>query len=131
MSLANPFPYDEVHLGRAGTLLVVAVLGASALGLVLSRLGFNPDLALVAAWLVNFGAAWYIAQAARALNRSALGYGLFSALGPFAAIVCWVRLHQLDSDRRMERLAELRTETPRRVVGADGIVHERKARRQR
>ena len=85
MSLANPFPYEEVHLGRAGTLLVVEVLGAAALGLALSRLGFSTDLAYVAAWLVNLGAAWYIAQAARALNRSALGYGLFSALAPAAA----------------------------------------------
>lgn len=131
MTLANPFPYEEVHLGRAGSLLMIEVLGAAALGLALSRLGFNTSLAFVAAWLVNLGVAWYIAQAARALGRSALGYGLISALAPAAAFACWIRLHQLESDRRMERMASLQSGKRRRVVDADGIVHEPKASRRR
>jgi hypothetical protein len=126
VSLANPFPYDEVHLGRAGSLLMVEVVGGFAVGMVLSRIGWNPDLAVVAMWLVNLVVAWFLAQAARALGRSALGYGLFSALAPFTAFYGWFKLTELAAEARLARRFEAGdAETPDRYVDADGIVHER------
>jgi small multidrug resistance pump len=126
VSLANPFPYDNVHLGRAGTLLIAELVGAVALSMVLSRIGLKPDLAVVAAWVVNLGAAWCLAQAARSLGRSALGYGLFSALAPITAIYSWIQLHQLDAIARLERENDAVVElAPDRYVDRDGIVHER------
>lgn len=126
MSLANPFPYDNVHLGRAGTLLVVELIGLVAMSMVLSWIGLGSDLAVVAVWLVNLGVAWFLAQAARSLGRSALGYGLFSALAPVTAIYSWFHLHQLDAIARLERGSTTDLEAaPDRYVDPDGIVHER------
>jgi small multidrug resistance pump len=126
VSLANPFPYDNVHLGRAGTLLVVELIGLVAMSMVLSWIGLESDLAVVAVWLVNLGVAWFLAQAARSLGRSALGYGLFSALAPVTAIYSWFHLHQLDAIARLERGSTTDLEAaPDRYVDPDGIVHER------
>jgi small multidrug resistance pump len=126
VSLVNPFPYDSVHLGRAGTLLIVELVGLVALSMVLSRIGLEPDLAVIAVWLVNLGVAWFLAQAARSLGRSALGYGLFSALAPITAIYSWFHLHQLDAMARLERGSNAELEAaPDRYIDPDGVVHER------
>ncbi len=126
MSLANPFPYDDVHLGRAGTLLVFEVLTAVVLGVALLQFGLKQELAVVAAWLVNLGAAWCLAQAARKLGRSAVGYGLFAALAPITAFYCWFHLNQLDAIARLERRSDADDEDePDSYVDPDGVVHER------
>ena len=60
-------------------------------------------LSMLAVWLVNFVTAWFLAQAARVLGKSKLLYGLFSALGPPAAVVSFFSLHNQDAMARLAR----------------------------
>jgi hypothetical protein len=89
----NLFANCEVNLGRAGWLLLLEVLGGAALGITLGQLALPVELAMLGAWGVNFVTAWYLSKAARALGKSALLYGLFSAIGPPASIASFALLH--------------------------------------
>lgn len=100
----NFFAHSEINLGRAGWLLLFEVFGAAVVGVVLSQFfGLPAEFAMIGAWLVNLAAAWYLAKAARALGNSALLYGLFSALGPPAAVASFAFLHSQDTSAQLVR----------------------------
>lgn len=90
-------------LTKAATVLVAEVFGGLALAILLERLGYTPEWALVPAWLVNVLAARYLAQAARGLGRNALVYGVLSALGPPLAIASFLRLYGASTMSRTDR----------------------------
>ena len=130
MSLADPFLFDDVHLGRAGSLLILELCVVVILGATLPQVGLDPDFAalaaLLAAMLVNFAAAWHLAQAARKLGRSALGFGVMAALAPIAALLVWSHLKQLALTAQIDRRLDPEDDDlPDRYIDPDGIVHER------
>ena len=84
---------------RAGWLLLLEIGGAVALGL-----GGAPEhLVFAVVWFANLVVAWNLALAAKALGKSSLGYGLFSALAPPAAIYCFFSLHGQDAAARFDQ----------------------------
>jgi hypothetical protein len=92
------FLLSESNLGKAGTLLVLEIFGAAALGVVLDQIGLNSAMALVAAWIANLFTAWYLFKAAQYQGRHALLYGLFAALLPATALLVFLRLYTHDRD---------------------------------
>lgn len=99
----NFFAFSEFNLGRAGWLLLLEFLGAGALSPLLLEFGLHGDLVPIGMWLVNFLTAWYLAKAAAAQGKSAILYGLFSALGPPAAVVSFFSLYNHDTLTRLDR----------------------------
>jgi hypothetical protein len=117
---------DDVHLRRAGALLVLELVMVLAWAVISTRFGFASHLALLLVMAVNLIAAACLARAARARGRSAWGYGLFSAVMPVAAFYAWMSLYQRDAVALRE--ASMRDAVPDRCVDADGVVHERSSR---
>ena len=91
------FQSSEANLARAGTLLILEIRGAVALGMILGEMGLNDNLALAAAWIANLFTARYLFKAAQYQGRRALLYGLFAALAPATAILAFFRLFNYDS----------------------------------
>lgn len=97
MHFSDALARSEISLGRAGWLLISEIVGSVVLAMVLDKFGLRGEIAMIGAWLVNFVTAWYLSKAARAQGKSALFYGLFSALGPPTAIASFMSLFRRDS----------------------------------
>jgi hypothetical protein len=74
------------HLQLAMVSLVVTIFGGAALGLVLGQLGYNPDLCMLAAWLINLNTARHLGRAAQLQGRSAWLHGVAAAIWPAIAM---------------------------------------------
>lgn len=74
-------------LNAALASLVITVLGAAALALVLAELGYNRDLYLVPAWLLNLNTARQLGRAAQAQHRNAWLHGIVAAIWPVTAML--------------------------------------------
>lgn len=98
----NFFAHSEFNLGRAGWLLLLEFLGAAALSLLLVEFGVRGEFVPIGMWLVNFLTAWHLAKAAAAQGKSVVLYGLFSALGPPAAVVSFFSLYNHDAFARLD-----------------------------
>ncbi|QSX74720.1 hypothetical protein HIV01_016360 [Lysobacter arenosi] len=96
----DPFSLAETNLRRAGWLLGLEILGGTGAVMGLSELGYPADLAIVAVWLLNVVAAWFIGKAAAAQGKSRWLYGL-PALAPPIAVWLFFKLHSEDALRRL------------------------------
>ena len=94
--MLNIFKLNEKNLGIAGSVLLLEIVGCVVLGVLLIQLQLPEAYALIVAWAVNLTVAWYLAKAARTLNKNVLVYGLLSALGPPVAIANFVSLYHHD-----------------------------------
>ncbi len=83
------------HLQAALASLVVSVFGAAALALVLGELGYNPEVCILAAWLINLNTARHLGKAAQAQRRSAWLYGIAAAIWPAVAmgVLAYLYMH--------------------------------------
>ena len=85
--MAHLFEHAEISLGRAGWVLLLEFSAAIAAGFVLSNVGMPPEFAVLALWLLNPIAAWFLASAAKAQGRSGVLFGGLSLLPPLAIAV--------------------------------------------
>jgi len=74
----------------AGYLLFVELIGGTALTFALGQLGFKAEHFVFAGiFALNLVTAFFLARAARSQGRSALAYGVCSALPPGALWAFW------------------------------------------
>jgi hypothetical protein len=96
----------ERHLAFAGRLLLGSCLGYIALAVVLERVGYQSELALIPLWCVNFVTASYMAKAAKALGKNGLLYGLVAAIAPAGSIFGYFMLYSTDHTARLDGLSK-------------------------
>ena len=80
----NLFAQSEKNLGRAGSLLILAVLSSIAFSLVLVGLRSDAVVAVFVLWAAMPFVAWFMPKAAHAQGKSRLVYGLASLFPPLA-----------------------------------------------
>jgi hypothetical protein len=84
-------------LSKAGNMLAAEIVGCVVVGATLDYLGFNGAFVFVLAALTNLWVAWLLYSVARNQGRShAYAYGLFSVLGPMAALPVYLALRMLE-----------------------------------
>lgn len=80
----------QSDLDTAGFLLFIEFVVGTTVIFALGQLGFDAQGTVLACmFALNLVTAWFIAKAARARGRSALLYGLASAIPPSALAVFW------------------------------------------
>src|SRR5688500_6140916 len=94
--MSDQVAQSHLYLARVADLLVIEIGGCFVVGFVLLQMGYEAEWAVLAAALLNLWTSWYLFKAARCQNRRlAIIYGLFSVLGPMAALAVfsWLRLY--------------------------------------
>ena len=84
-------PYES-NLATAGRLLFLEIVVCIALSFVAVRFGLPGRLVFIVVWLLNLVTSIYLFKAARAQEKLAWLYGMFSALGIPFSLISFIKL---------------------------------------